>query len=389
MKSVMKHLIIRNFGSIKNADIEMGAVNVITGLQSSGKSCVLKIACYCSWVEKRLEMTQKVNGFGKDSAFIDLMMEYYNMADYVKENSYIEYESSHLKFWYDHSARKFEIKWKGSRWNYRRPKVSYVPADRNLVAAIPAWSGVTIDRNMLDFMSDWDKARKCVKKEENFLNLGLTYQYDAMAGTDSVVLSNGKPLSLKSSSSGIQSLLPMFVHLDYLTGGQYSEASTQLKYEEKEERKNLRSTIYKNLYQKKQVGDLIASVTIDGFDYGFSDMKQAKRFEQIYNRYIKVDHSEIFLEEPEDNLFPPTQCQFVNWLMDAIENHDDFLFVATHSPYILNQFIKLAPKDLRILFTHCAEDDSQEFSVKTLSDEEIREIYENGVDMFFNFEMYV
>lgn len=385
----MKHLVIRNFGPIKNADIEMGAVNVITGLQSSGKSCVLKIACYCSWVEKRLEMTQKVNGFGKDSAFIDMMMEYYNMADYVKENSYIEYESSHLKFWYNHTIRKFELKWKGSRWNYRRTKVSYVPADRNLVAAIPAWGGVSIDRNMLDFMSDWDKARKCVKKEENFLNLGLTYQYDAMSGTDSVVLGTGKPLSLKTSSSGIQSLLPMFVHLDYLTKGQYSEVLTQLKYEEKEERKNLRSTIYRNLYQRKQMGDPIASVTIDGFDYGFSDTKQAKRFEQIYNRYIKVDHSEIFLEEPEDNLFPPTQCQFVNWLMDAIESHGDFLFVATHSPYILNQFIKSAPKDLRILFTHSAGDESKEFSVKTLSDQEIREIYENGVDMFFNFEMYV
>ncbi len=385
----MKHLVIRNFGPIRNVDIEMGAVNVITGLQSSGKSCVLKIACYCSWVEKRLEMTQKVNGFGKDSAFIDLMMEYYNMADYVKENSYIEYESSHLKFWYNHTIRKFELKWKGSRWNYRRPKVSYVPADRNLVAAIPAWSGVTIDRNMLDFMSDWDRARKCVKKEENFLNLGLTYQYDAMSGSDSVVLGNGKLLGLKSSSSGIQSLLPMFVYLDYLTGGQYSEASTQLKYEEKEERKNLRSTIYKNLYQKKQVGDFISSVTIDGFDYGFSDPKQAKRFEQIYNRFIKVDHCEIFLEEPEDNLFPPTQCQFVNWLMDAIDGHGDFLFVATHSPYILDQFIKSAPKDLRIFFTHCVEDEAQEFSVKTLSDEEIREIYENGVDIFFNFEMYV
>ena len=82
----MKHIVIRNVGPVKNADLELGQVNVITGMQSSGKSCVLKIACYCSWVEKRLEMSQNVNGFGKGSAFADLLTEYYNMQGYVKEN---------------------------------------------------------------------------------------------------------------------------------------------------------------------------------------------------------------------------------------------------------------------------------------------------------------
>ncbi len=384
----MKHIIIRNFGPIKEADLELGKVNVITGLQSSGKSCVLKIACYCTWVEKRIEMTQKMNGFGKETSFIDLMTEYYNMIGYVKETSYIEYESSYIRFWYDHSKRKFDMQWRTHHWDYRRPKISYVPADRNLVAAIPAWSGVAIDRNMLEFMSDWDKARKCLKKESNFLNLGLNYEYDAAAGTDSVILGNGRTLSLKSSSSGIQSLLPMFVHIDYLTKGQYSDFSSQIKYEDKEERKNLRSAIYE-MYQKKQTGDSILSVTIDGFNYVFSNKKHAERFEKQYNRYINVDHSEIFLEEPEGNLFPPTQCQLVNWLVDARDIHDDMLFITTHSPYILNQLVKLVPKGLKVFFTHEDEAVEHEYSVKSLSDEEVREMYDGGVDIFFNFEMYI
>lgn len=385
----MKHIVIRNFGPIKEAEFDLGKVNVITGLQSSGKSCVLKIACFCTWVEKRLEMTQKINGFGKDSAFIELLMEYYNMSGYARFDTYIDYESSYLHFWYDHSIHRFDMRWKGSRWNYRRSKVSYVPADRNLVAAIPAWGGIAIDRNMLEFMSDWDKARRSVKREENFLNLGLTYQYDAATGADSVIMSNGNPLSLKSSSSGIQSLLPMFVHMDYLTRNQYSDAPSQIKFEDKEERKNLRSIIYKNLYQKKQTGDLVASVSIDGYDYVFSDKKHADRFEKIYNRFIKVDHSEVFLEEPEDNLFPPTQCQLVNWLMDARESHDDLIFIATHSPYILNQLVKLNPSGLKIFFTHEVSGTNQGYSVKTLTNEEVREMYDSGVDIFFNFEMYV
>ena len=48
----MKHLTIHNFGPIKDVDIELGRINVIIGPQNSGKSTVLKIACYCDWIEK-------------------------------------------------------------------------------------------------------------------------------------------------------------------------------------------------------------------------------------------------------------------------------------------------------------------------------------------------
>ena len=80
----MKRLLIKNFGPIKEANLTFGQVNIITGMQNSGKSCVLKTACYCSWVEKRLELTQKINGFGKDSTFIDIMADYYKMVSYIK-----------------------------------------------------------------------------------------------------------------------------------------------------------------------------------------------------------------------------------------------------------------------------------------------------------------
>ena len=57
-----------------------------------------------------------------------------------------------------------------------------------------------MDGNMLDFMSDWDRARKFVKSEENFLNLGLSYTYDSQTNTDNIRLENGTPLKLKESS---------------------------------------------------------------------------------------------------------------------------------------------------------------------------------------------
>lgn len=384
----MKRLLIKNFGPIKEANLTLGQVNIITGMQSSGKSCVLKTACYCSWVEKRFELTQKVNGFGKGSAFIDIMADYYKMAGYIQDYTYIEYETRYLKFSYDHSSKTFKMKWKSKRWEYKRPKVSYIPADRNLVAVIPGWSSLSMDGNMIEFMSGWDKARRFVKKEENFLDLGMSYSYDSMSNSDEIQLENGRPLMLRESSSGVQSLLPMYVHLDYLVNGQYKDRNGKISYDQKEECKNLLSTIY-NKFKSKEETTHTETITIEGYDYNFVGREEARHFEAMYNKYINVDHSEIFLEEPEDNLFPPTQCKFINWLLNAIKGHNDMLFIATHSPYVLNQFIKVAPEGMNVLFTYPAKDTERTYCVRQLSEEEIHEIYDNGVDMFFNFELYV
>lgn len=51
----MRHLKIQNFGPLKEAELEIGRLNIIVGPQSSGKSSILKVAAYCAWLEKRLE----------------------------------------------------------------------------------------------------------------------------------------------------------------------------------------------------------------------------------------------------------------------------------------------------------------------------------------------
>lgn len=352
----MRHLVIRNLGPVRETDLELGQVNVIIGMQSSGKSCVLKTACYCAWVEKRLELAQKPNGFGTGTGFIDLMARYYEMVGYINADTYIAYETDHLHFSYDHSRREFSYQWKSDRWLWRRPKVSYVPADRNLVASIPGWSSLQLDNAMLDFMSDWDRARRFLKREKNILGSGISYEYDEVSNTDTVITPTGQRLSLSSSSSGLQSLIPQFVHLDYLTNGQYLDNNKNISYEKKVEQENL-SSLVKN--------------------------------EDTFSRFINTDHSEVFLEEPEDNLFPPTQCLLVNWLVENIGKHGDSLFIATHSPYVLNQLIKLDPKGLTVFFTHPSENDEHQYDVRQLTGDEVHEIYDNGVDMFFNFELYV
>ena len=87
----MKHLKIENFGPLKLADIEIGKFNLIIGFQSSGKSCILKTACFCSWVEKRILLSQSARDFTVGNSFKKTLERYYTFDGYFKHNTKIEY----------------------------------------------------------------------------------------------------------------------------------------------------------------------------------------------------------------------------------------------------------------------------------------------------------
>ena len=58
---------------------------------------------------------------------------------------------------------------------------------------------------------------------------------------------------------------------------------------------------------------------------------------QRYNNYTRYQHSDIFLEEPEENLFPKTQAEVIFHLLQEIfsSERENSLYLATHSPYVL------------------------------------------------------
>ena len=389
----MKSLTIRNLGPLAEARVEFLQKNLIIGLQSSGKSCILKTACHCSWVEKRIEMVQSADEFQESAYFIDSLAEYHGMKDYVCEDTFIEYETPQLHFSYDHATRHFSFRWGKNRWQYRRPKISYVPSDRNLVAAIPMWSKLQLENDhLLDFMTDWNIARHAVSKIDNVLNLGLSYWYEPSSNKDSIVLPSGRTIRLSEGSSGVQSLMPLFVHLQYLFDSQYREKNEfRQNYEQKEEGRQLMQMLADHVSDGARVPPGEGSmVRADGMSFYFNSPDKSRQFEKLLASYLQTQRNEIYLEEPEDNLFPPTQCQLVDWLLEKSSTRDNknMLFVATHSPYVLNEFIKRNASEYRLFVTYPAPDKGK-FKVKTLSPEEMHEIYDNGVDLFFNFEAYL
>ena len=348
----MKHLVIRNLGPLKEANVELKRINVIIGSQSSGKSCVLKTTCYCTWVEKRIELTQTSDFFAKDGNFLNELERFHKLKGYIKSDTFISYESDFMVFSYDNATKTFKFKWKEGRWNYRRSKVTYIPAERNLVAAIPNWFQVKFaDDNIRDFMADWETARQAAQEDITVLNLGVSYHYDANTKSDKVKVSDGVTLDFTNTSSGLQSVIPLFVHLSHIT---------KIKHDRIESFANLQEN----------------SILLSKLDE--EDKKD------IYTNYVHTHHCDIFLEEPEANLFPPTQSNLVEWLLNKTKgDHSSNLFVATHSPYILNAFIEKQDIDMSLLYTRATEG---LMMVKAATEQDFQDIYDYGVDVFFNIE---
>lgn len=338
----MKKLIVQNVGPIKNVELILKRINVIIGPQSAGKSCLLKLACFCAWVEKRIQLEQGRNGFTDYDYWLSQLVAFHKLQGFFNDKSRIEYVTSEMQFSFDFGSRTFDLHWNHGHWKYERSRISYIPAERNIVAVIPNWFEVNMGMNNIrSFISDWNLSRKMCDNEEHLpiLDLGVRYYYDKETGNDKVELANGERLDFANASSGLQSAIPMLVYLDFLFNKQYtSKVLSNINTDSENEE------ILGKLYEAKFRGKLqklkgrTEQPYIGKIGYGklfFASEADYKECKALYEAYTSTHRSDIYLEEPEQNLFPLTQIELVYELLKNMSVHNDSLFVATHSPYIL------------------------------------------------------
>ena len=91
----------------------------------------------------------------------------------------------------------------------------------------------------------------------------------------------------------------------------------------------------------------------------------------------------LTFEEPEAHSYPPYISKITT---DIIYSETNQFFITTHSPYVLNEFLENKRKDLAI---YLVDFESGETSVKGLTEEEIEQVYQFGVDLFFNAEIFL
>lgn len=342
----MAHIVIKNVGPIKKAELDLNKINVFMGPQSSGKSTIAKIISYCSWYEKNVILTSKLT---KD--FYKELLEFHNLEDnYFSETSYIEYKSNNIHIIFPgKDVKKLEVKVSVSIDNvFKNEKIEYIPAERNFVT-IPGIGKYNESRNnVLSFLYDWFEAKREIIKEKTFIypikSLNqIAYYYNQEEDTDNIIIENGTEIKLRNASSGIMSVTPLVIAFDYMLHTVYLKKRIKSPFEviniqskidnydetTKERIKKLVDGI-ENLrsYLNK---DLPLSFDEQDIDKMQNDLNKALGFDSDYN------YSKVIIEEPELNLFPDTQKDLIYYMLSVLnqEEREHQLVLTTHSPYIL------------------------------------------------------
>ena len=82
-------------------------------------------------------------------------------------------------------------------------------------------------------------------------------------------------------------------------------------------------------------------------------------------------------------MFPPYIRKFTS---DMIFDKTNQFFITTHSPYVLDELIIEAGDELAVFLVDYKDGET---IVHHLSNEDLNEIREYGVDLFFNLESYL
>lgn len=123
--------------------------------------------------------------------------------------------------------------------------------------------------------------------------------------------------------------------------------------------------------------------TLKTFILPYSSMADTLQRVIFYKTAIVSNKESILLlEEPEAHSFPP---YIVHITQEIINSMDNQFFITTHSPFILNDLMQDARKELAVFIVHWK---NGETVATKLTDEQLEEVYQYGVDLFTNIENY-
>lgn len=343
----MARITIKNIGPIKDIAFDLNKINVFMGPQNCGKSTLAKVISFCYWVEKNCCLLRNENG-KIDFNFGSQLESYYNLQGYLNETSFIEYDSDFIIIKYNgknNRTRVADIKLKKeNQLKYKRTKILYIPAERNIISTIPNWFSIKLPNGYLqDFMAEWGEIRNIYNREQplNIVPLELQYYYNDKTNEDYISVANEeikakrKFISLFNSSSGIQSSLPLY--LLYKAYYQDKERLTT--------KNSVEDTItLDNVYQTYLRYPTTVRYPAETPEHDYFDYKgryyvvapgEKEHSIEILKNFTETQYIQGVIEEPELNLFPETQRSLVYDLIHDIIFNENQLTITTHSPYIL------------------------------------------------------
>lgn len=307
----MASLHIRSFGPIVDSTrIELTPLMVLIGRQSAGKSTFMKVLCFCRWIEKKIMVStdDMVNQYTHYNRFVKELKQFHRLNDeYFTDDTHLMYDGDNITIEYhgvNGNARIFRKKsFAENRFN---TKLCYIPAERNLISAIQNVDKTykATERDVLfNFIYEWDEAKIPYTSEHPFkLSATGGFSYVNKSGTDVLVREDGTETPAFYASSGMQSVMPMDVMANYIT-------------------ESVGNNALLSMHERNEINK-----TDNGHSY----------------RRLEYQSAQLFIEEPEQNLYPESQklvvLSLVRSLKKALENGSEqsMAVVTTHSPYVMS-----------------------------------------------------
>jgi len=288
----MEKLIVKNFGAIRNGEVQLKDLTVFIGETGTGKSILAKLLSI-------FRSTDFWEGEVHQVDFFKRKLGYYQIASFLEPSTYIEYQSE-MDFYFiynegevrqDFSEKILEYLQKFGQIKEDKVinlikelvrstfnEVIYLPAERGVVSFLSE-KYAALEREklialfpeiLLDFTGIFNRVSSIIRKR--YIGLfEVTYQKEN--GQDYIILPNEKRFLLSESASGLQAVIPALIVFDY-----------------------------------------------------FSQYETTKSY--------------IF-EEPELNLFPVAQKSLVELLAEKVLSPGHKIIITTHSPYILTSINNL------------------------------------------------
>lgn len=122
---------------------------------------------------------------------------------------------------------------------------------------------------------------------------------------------------------------------------------------------------------------------LDMFLIPFNSLADSLQRLIFYKSAIESNHDKVIcFEEPEAHTFPPYISNVVN---SILESEDNQFFITTHSPYVMSSLLESSGEDLAIFVIDIDDNASV---ARRLTEKELQEVYDNGIDMFYNIEAF-
>lgn len=307
----MASLHIKHLGPISDSTkIELTPLLMIIGRQSSGKSTFMKVLCFCRWIEKKIMASTQdvINQYTHNDRFIKDLKLFYRLNDeYFTTDTQLSYDGDTITIHYVGMTGNAKIVRKKSFAEKRyNTKLCYIPAERNLVSAIQNVDKVykATERDVLfNFIYEWDEAKKPYTSDHPFrLSATGGFSYVNKSGADVLVRADGTETPAFYASSGMQSVMPMDVMANYITGCVGENAPL-------------------SMHERNDIG---------------------KADEESAVRRLSYQSAQLFIEEPEQNLYPESQRLVILSIIRALKKalgkgtEQSMVLLTTHSPYVLS-----------------------------------------------------